>query len=92
MNICETEIPITILAKTGGREEKKSRKVTYNFIDEYHSLCLDKKEIILAQLCACYSGKRQEHHRNRDIRIKNGDRSNELILPIFVKHIHQLVN
>jgi hypothetical protein len=53
MNICETEVPITILAKTCGRKEKKSRKVTYNFIDEYHSLCLDKKEIILAQLCAC---------------------------------------
>jgi hypothetical protein len=53
MNICETEVPITILAKTCGCNEKKSRKVTYSFVDEYHSLCLDKKEIILGQLKAC---------------------------------------
>ena len=53
MNICETEVPITILAKTCGCKEKESTKVTYSFVDEYHSLCLDKKEIILGQLQAC---------------------------------------
>jgi hypothetical protein len=32
---------------------KRDRKVTYNFIDSYHTLCLDKKDIILAELDAC---------------------------------------
>jgi hypothetical protein len=52
MNICETEVPITILARTCGCKEKK-RKVTYSFVDAYHSLCLDKKDMILAELEAC---------------------------------------
>jgi hypothetical protein len=52
MNICETEVPMTILARTCGCKER-SRKVTYSFIDAYHSLCLDKKDIILAELEVC---------------------------------------
>ena len=28
-------------------------KVTYSFIDSYHSLCLDKKDIISAEIEAC---------------------------------------
>ena len=52
MNIPETEVPIKILAKTCGCSEKK-RKVTYQLIDSYHSLCLDKKDIIYAELEAC---------------------------------------
>jgi hypothetical protein len=28
-------------------------KVTYTFIDSYHSLCLDKKDIISAEIEAC---------------------------------------
>ncbi len=28
-------------------------KVAYSFVDTYHSLCLDKKDIILAQIDAC---------------------------------------
>ena len=52
MNIPETEVSIKILAKTCGCSEKK-KKVTYQVIDSYHSLCLDKKEIICAELEAC---------------------------------------
>jgi hypothetical protein len=48
MNIYETQVPITILARTCGSKEKK-RKVTYSFVDAYHSLCLDKKYMILAE-------------------------------------------
>ncbi len=40
------------MAKTCGCEDKK-RKVTYSFIDSYHSLCHDKKDIILGQIEAC---------------------------------------
>ena len=40
------------MAKTCGCEDKK-RKVTYSFIDSYHSLSHDKKDIILGQIEAC---------------------------------------
>jgi hypothetical protein len=33
--------------------QREKQKVTYSFIDAYHSLCLDKKDIILAELEAC---------------------------------------
>ena len=53
MNIAYAEAPLNVVAKTCSYKEKKSRKVTYSFIDAYHSLCLDKKDIILAELEAC---------------------------------------
>ena len=53
MNISETEVPIKIVAKTCGCREKNRRTVTYQFIDSYHSLCLDKKDLIFAELEAC---------------------------------------
>ena len=53
MNICESEVPITILAKTCGCKEKKGRKVTYSLVDASHSLCVDKNDIVLAELDAC---------------------------------------
>jgi hypothetical protein len=52
MNISETEVPIKIVAKTCGCKKNK-RIVTYQLIDSYHSLCLDKKDIIYAELEAC---------------------------------------
>ena len=52
MNISNTESPVTILAKTCGCKEK-NMKVTYSFIDSYHSLCLDKKDIVSAEIEAC---------------------------------------
>ena len=53
MNISETEVPIRILAKTCGHNKKNEKKVTYQFIDSYHSLCLDKKDLMYAELEAC---------------------------------------
>lgn len=52
MNISKAESSYDIAAKTCGCENKK-RKVTYSFIDSYHSLCHDKKDIILGQIEAC---------------------------------------
>lgn len=52
MNISEAESPYGIMAKTCGCENKK-RKVTYSLIDSYHSLCHDKKDLILGQIEAC---------------------------------------
>ena len=51
MNIAYTEVPLKIIAKTCGYEEKK--KVAYTFIDEYHNTSLDKKDITIAELEAC---------------------------------------
>ena len=53
MNIVKTEAAFPIVAKTCGCREKNKRKVTYQFIDSYHSLCLDKKDIIYSELEAC---------------------------------------
>ncbi len=52
MNIAASEIPASIVAKTCGCTER-GRKVTYALLDSSHGLCLDKKDIISAQLEAC---------------------------------------
>lgn len=51
MNIIETETPFVVEAKTCGCNKKKS--ISYHFIESAHSLCLDKREIVLAQIQAC---------------------------------------
>jgi hypothetical protein len=53
MNIVQTEEAFPMIAKTCGCREKNKRTVTYQFIDSYHSLCLDKKDLIFAELEAC---------------------------------------
>jgi hypothetical protein len=53
MNITETEEPIKIIAKTCGCRDKNKQRVTYQLIDSYHSLCLDKKDLLYAELEAC---------------------------------------
>ena len=50
MNISETEAPVRLVAKTCGCGDKDKNKVTYEFIDSYHNLCLDKKDIIYAEI------------------------------------------
>lgn len=52
MNIADSEVAQVIIARTCGCNDV-GRKVTYNFAAPYHALCLDKKDIILAQLQAC---------------------------------------
>ena len=65
MNIGESEELMKLVAKTCGCNKDKSntsnntagisygRKVTYSLVDDYHSLCLDKKDILSAELEAC---------------------------------------
>jgi hypothetical protein len=56
MNITESEEPVKLVAKTCGCKEKSNdagRKVTYSFVVDYHNLCIDKKDIISAELEAC---------------------------------------
>jgi hypothetical protein len=52
MNIITEEYDSPVIAKTCGCNTNK-RKVTYAFVNETHSLCLDKKDLISAQLEAC---------------------------------------
>ena len=51
MNVAEKENQFEMEAKTFNH--KKKRNIIYTFVDSYHSPCLDKKEIILAQIQAC---------------------------------------
>lgn len=53
MNISVIEVPLKIVAKMCRRKGRKNKKVIYLFIDTYHSLCLDKKDILSAELEAC---------------------------------------
>jgi len=51
MNIADSETSVMIVAKTCGCTEK--RNISYAFFQGYHDLCLDKKDIVSAQLEAC---------------------------------------
>ena len=52
MNITSTEVPLLVVAKVCGCNHYY-RKVIYSFVDQYHSLCLDKLDIVSSQLNAC---------------------------------------
>jgi hypothetical protein len=62
INISFPEFTLTMIAKTCNRKSSSSsasstansptRKVTYTFVDSYHNLCVDKKDIILAEILA----------------------------------------
>ena len=49
--------------------KEKNKKVTHTFIDSYHSPCLDKKDIISAEIEAC----------NRLSKYTRDERDNEII-------------
>jgi hypothetical protein len=53
VNISGTEVPVRVIAKTCNCKGDNKKKVAYSFVDSYHSLCLDKKDIIYAELEAC---------------------------------------
>ena len=53
MNICGSEVSMSISARTCGCREKNRKRVAYTLIESYHGLCLDKKDIIMSELEAC---------------------------------------
>lgn len=53
MNIAGSEISESVVAKTCGCKEKDKQKVTYAFSNEFHGLCIDKKDVIDAEIQAC---------------------------------------
>lgn len=52
MNIIESEAPYEITAKTCGCKDN-GRKVIYSFIESFHNLSKDKKDIIISEIQAC---------------------------------------
>ena len=52
MNITESEIAYLVEARTCGCKER-GRSVSYHFIESCHNLCLEKGELMLAQIQAC---------------------------------------
>jgi hypothetical protein len=52
MNIIESETPFLVEARTCGCKER-GRSVSYHFIESSHNLCLEKGELMLAQIQAC---------------------------------------
>jgi hypothetical protein len=52
MNIITEEYDSPVMAKMCGCKSNK-RKVTYSLLNESHSLCLDRKDLLIAQLEAC---------------------------------------
>ena len=52
MNIIENEIPYLVEAKTCGCNER-GKSVSYHFIESSHGLCMDKVELMSAQIQAC---------------------------------------
>lgn len=52
MNRIENGIPYLVEAKTSGCKER-GKSVSYHFLEPSHSLCLEKSELMLAQIQAC---------------------------------------
>ena len=52
MNITDSEAPFEITAKTCGCKDN-DRKVIYSFVESFHNLSKDKKDIIVSEIDAC---------------------------------------
>jgi hypothetical protein len=70
VNIAHTEEDYDIVAKTCGCKDT-TRKVTYSFVDSYHSLCRDKKDIILSEIQACERLLKYTRDENDKITLEN---------------------
>jgi hypothetical protein len=70
VNIAQTEADYDMVAKTCGCKDTK-RSVTYSFIDSYHNLCRDKKDIILSEIQACERSLKYTRDENDKITLEN---------------------
>ena len=52
MNITDSEAPYEITAKTCGCKDN-DRKVIQSFVESFHNLSKDKKDIIVSEIDAC---------------------------------------
>ena len=70
MNIAHAEEDYDIVAKTCGCKDK-TRKVTYSFVDSFHSLCRDKKDILISEIQACETLLKYTREENDKIILEN---------------------
>jgi len=70
VNIVYAEEEYDIVAKTCGCKDK-TRKVTYSFVDSYHSLCRDKKDILILEIQACERSLKYTREENDKIILEN---------------------
>jgi len=52
MNIADSEAPYEMTAKTC-ESKGNGRKVIYSFVESFHNLSKDKKDIIISEIQAC---------------------------------------
>jgi len=52
MNLVVSEVKTVMIAKSCGSKER-GKRVSYAFNQSYHDLCMDKKEILIAEFEAC---------------------------------------
>jgi hypothetical protein len=52
MNIVQSESEPLVIAKTCGCKGA-GKRITYAFVDRTHALCMDKKDILQAEIAAC---------------------------------------
>jgi hypothetical protein len=52
MNFVETRIPLNGIAEMFVCKQEKMKEVTHSLLHSYHSLCIDKQAIILAEIDA----------------------------------------
>jgi hypothetical protein len=79
MNIITEESDSPVMAKTCGCKSNR-RKVTYSFSSDSHSLCLDRKDLMTAQLEAC--NKLVNYATDEDDRVAVEKEINELKLTL----------
>jgi len=70
LNIARAEEDYDMVAKTCGCKDK-TRKVTYSFVDSFHSLCRDKKDIIMSEIQACQRLLKYTRDENDKIILEN---------------------
>ena len=70
MNIAHSEEDYDMVAKTCGCKDT-TRKVTYSFVDSYHSLCRDKKDILISEIQACERLLKYTREENDKIILEN---------------------
>lgn len=57
MNILEAEDPLKIEARTSKYQRKTN--IIYSIVEFYHNLCIDKQQLLYAQIKACENLSRQ---------------------------------
>jgi hypothetical protein len=84
MNIVQIESPFEVEAKICSSKYNK-KVISYHFVESNHSICIDKGEIIMAQMQACERLQKQTKEYHDYILVKK-----EIVeLKLALDFIHQ---